>query len=50
MANFGPVVACLRLLGWRARLLRMPNRVQVMVWGTGGLLLVFWIPRVLAIL
>jgi hypothetical protein len=42
------LLACLRLLGWRARLIPMPNRVQVMVWGTIGLLFVFWIPRVLA--
>jgi hypothetical protein len=45
---FHLLVACLRLLGWRSRLLPIPNPVQVMVWGTIGLLFVFWIPRVLA--
>ncbi|MFN2218082.1 MAG: DUF2752 domain-containing protein [Anaerolineae bacterium] len=42
------LLACLRLVGWRARLIPISNRVQVMVWGTIGLLFVFWIPRVLA--
>ena len=40
-------VACFRLLGWRSRLLRIPDPVRVMVWGTIGLLFVFWVPRVL---
>ena len=48
MTVFHLLVACLRLLGWRSRLLRIPNPVQVMVWGTIGLLFVFWVPRVLA--
>jgi hypothetical protein len=42
------LLASLRLLGWRARLIPMLNRVQTMVWGTIGLLFVFWIPRVWA--
>ena len=48
MAIFHLLLACLRLLGWRTRLLRIPNPVQAMLWGTIGLLFVFWIPRVLA--
>mgnify|MGYP001818813123 CR=1 FL=1 len=47
MTIFHLLLACLRLLGWRSRLLRIPNSVQVMLWGTIGLLFVFWIPRVL---
>ncbi len=43
------LLALLRLLGWKARLIRLPNRVQAMVWGTIGLLIVFWIPRVLEV-
>lgn len=49
VAIFHLLVACLRLLGWRSRLLRIPNPVQAMVWGTIGLLLVFWVPRVLTL-
>jgi len=41
------LVACLRLLGWRARLLRTPHPVRAMVSGTLGLLLASWIPRLL---
>ena len=41
------LVACLRLLGWRSRLISTPNRVRTMVCGTLGLLFVFWIPRLL---
>jgi hypothetical protein len=41
------LVACLRLLGWRSRLISTPNRVRAMVRGTLGLLFVFWIPRLL---
>lgn len=48
VAIFHLLVACLRLLGWKSRLLRIPNPVQVMLWGTIGLLFVVWIPRVLA--
>lgn len=44
------LLACLRLLGWKARLIRIPNRVPAMVWATIGLLFIFWIPRVLATL
>jgi hypothetical protein len=44
------LLACLRLLGWKARLIRIPNPVPMMVWTTVGLLFVFWIPRVLATL
>jgi hypothetical protein len=47
MTLFHLLVACLRLLGWRSRLLRIPNPVQAMLWGTIGLLFVFWVPRVL---
>ena len=47
---FHLLVACLRLLGWKSRLLRVPNPVRVMLWGTIGLLIVFWIPRVVATL
>lgn len=47
---FHLLVACLRLLGWRFRLLRIPDPVHVMLWGTFGLLFVFWILRVLATL
>ena len=47
MTIFHLLLACLRLLGWRSRLLQIPNSVQVMLWGTIGLLFVFWIPRVL---
>jgi len=43
------LVACLRLLGWRSRLISAPNRVRAMVCGTLGLLFVFWIPRLLVI-
>ncbi len=50
VAIFHLLLACLRLLGWKSRLLRIPDRVQVMLWGTIGLLVVFWIPRVLATL
>ena len=46
---FHLLVACLRLLGWKWRLLRISNPVQAMLWGTIGLLFVFWIPRVVAI-
>jgi hypothetical protein len=41
------LVACLRLLGWRSRLISAPNGVRAMVGGTLGLLFVFWIPRLL---
>lgn len=41
------LLALLRLLGWRARLIKLPNRVQAMIWGTIGLLVLSWIPRVL---
>ena len=41
------LVAVLRLLGWRARLLRTPRPVRAMVAGTLGLLLFSWIPRLL---
>jgi hypothetical protein len=44
------ILACLRLLGWRARLIPKSNRVQVMVWGTISLLFAFWMPRVLVML
>lgn len=44
------LLACLRLLGWKARLIRIPDPVPVMVWATVGLLFVFWIPRLLAVL
>lgn len=44
------IVACLRLLGWKTRLIKFPNPVQVMGWGTIGLLVVFWIPRVFGVL
>ena len=44
------LLACLRLLGWRARVLRIPSPGQLMLWGTIGLLCLFWIPRVLAAL
>ncbi len=44
------LVACLRLLGWKTRLLRIPNPVQAMTWATIGLLFLFWIPRVLGML
>jgi hypothetical protein len=43
------LVAGFRLLGWKARLLPIPNPVQAMLWGTIGLLILFWIPRVLAV-
>jgi hypothetical protein len=45
---FHLLVACLRLMGWKSRLIRIRNPVQVMVWGTIGVLFVVWIPRVLA--
>ena len=48
MTIFHLLLACLRLLGWRPRLLRMPNPVRAMLWGTIGLLFLFWIPRVFA--
>ena len=41
------LLACLRLLGWRFRLIRTLNPVQTMIRGTVGLLFVFWIPRLL---
>lgn len=41
------LVACARLLGWRSRVIRTPNRVQAMVYGVLGVLFVFWIPRLL---
>lgn len=41
------LVACLRLLGWRSRLISAPHGVRAMVCGTLGLLFVFWIPRLL---
>jgi hypothetical protein len=41
------LVASLRLLGWRSRLISTPNRVRTMVCRTLGLLFVFWIPRLL---
>ena len=47
LAIFHLLVACLRFLGWKSCLLRIPNLVKVMLWGTIGLLIVFWIPRVL---
>jgi hypothetical protein len=47
LAAFHFLVACLRLLGWRARLLRTPRPVQTMVSGTLGLLFFSWIPRLL---
>jgi hypothetical protein len=50
VAIFHLLVACLRLMGWKSRLLRIPNPVPVMLWGTIGLLIVFWIPRVFATL
>jgi hypothetical protein len=42
------LVACLRLLGWSSCLVRVPNPVRAMACGTLGLLVVFWIPRLLA--
>jgi hypothetical protein len=47
------LVACLRLLGLGFRLIRpssrrAPNPVRAMACGTLGLLVVFWIPRLLA--
>jgi hypothetical protein len=42
------LVAVLRLLGWRARLLRTPHPVRAMAAGTLGLLFFSWIPRLLA--
>ena len=48
MTVFHFLVACLRLLGWRFRLSRMPNPVRTMIWGTLGLLFVSWIARLLA--
>jgi hypothetical protein len=47
LTAFHFLVACLRLLGWRARLLRTPHPVRAMVFGTLGLLFVSWIPRLL---
>ena len=47
---FHLLVACLRLFGWKARLVRIPDPVQAMLWGTIGLLTLFWIPRVLSVL
>jgi len=47
LTAFHFLVACLRLLGWRARLLRTPHPVRAMVSGTLGLLLASWIPRLL---
>lgn len=44
------LVACLRLLGWKSRLIRIPNLVQAMMWATIGLLVLFWIPRLLDVL
>ena len=41
------LVAVLRLLGWRARLLRTPRPVRAMAAGTLGLLFFSWIPRLL---
>ena len=41
------LVAVLRLLGWRTRLLRTPHPVRAMVAGTLGLLFFSWIPRLL---
>ena len=38
MTFFHLLLACLRFLGWRSRLLRIPNPVQAMLWGTIGLL------------
>jgi hypothetical protein len=44
------ILACLRLLGWRYRLIRMrSDPVPMMIGGTIGLLTACWIPRVLAI-
>jgi len=47
LTAFHLLVACLRLLGWRARLLRTPHPVRTMVAGTLGLLFFSWIPRLL---
>jgi len=44
------LVACLRLLGWETRLIKISNPVQAMIWATIGLLFLFWIPRVLRVL
>ena len=41
------LVACLRFLGWKFHLVRIPNLTRAMAWGTIGLLFVFWIPRLL---
>ena len=44
------IVACCRFLGWRSRLLRMQDPVRVMAYGTLGLLLVYWVPRLLGLI
>jgi hypothetical protein len=44
---FHLIVACLRLLGWKFRLVRIQNPVQAMVWGTIGLLIIVWVARLL---
>jgi len=46
---FHILLALFRFLGWKARLIRLPNRVQAMIWGTIGLLVLSWIPRVVGL-
>lgn len=41
------LLACLRLLGWRFRLIRTPNPARAMIGWMVGVLFVFWIPRLL---
>ena len=48
LAVFHLAVACLRLLGWRRRLVRGANRVRAMVYGVMGVLLLVWVPRLLS--
>ena len=47
VAVFHMALAALRFVGWRFRLIRAKDAVQVMFWGILILLFAFWIPRVL---